>query len=152
MRLYLASTSPARLQTLRAAGIEPVTVAPGVDEDALVAAHEAASGPLEASEMVQLLAQAKAEAIVGAEPGGEVLDGLILGGDSAFLTGGRIHGKPHRPDVARQRWLEQNGGSGELWSGHWLIDHRGGRVRGAVGRADVATVRFADLEDRKSVV
>ena len=147
MRLYLASTSPARLQTLRAAGIEPVAVSPGVDEDALVAAHEGASGPLEASEMVQLLAQAKAEAIVGAEPGGEVIDGLILGGDSAFLTGGRIHGKPHRPDVARQRWLEQNGGSGELWSGHWLIDHRGGRVRRAVGRADVATVRFADLDE-----
>jgi len=147
MRLYLASTSPARLQTLRAAGIEPVTVAPGVDEDALVAAHVAASGPLQASEMVQLLAQAKAEALIGAEPGGEVVDGLILGGDSAFLTGGRIHGKPHRPEVARQRWLEQNGGSGELWSGHWLIDHRGGRVRGAVGRADVATVRFADLDE-----
>jgi septum formation protein len=147
MRLYLASTSPARLQTLRAAGIEPVAVAPGVDEDAVVAAHEAASGPLEASQMVQLLAQAKAEALVGAAPGGEAIDGLILGGDSAFLTGGRIHGKPHRPEVARQRWLEQNGGSGELWSGHWLIDHRGGRVHGAVGRADVATVRFADLDE-----
>ena len=147
MRLYLASTSPARLQTLRAAGIEPVAVAPGVDEDAVVAAHEAASGPLEASEMVQLLAQAKAEALVGAAPGGETIDGLILGGDSAFLTGGRIHGKPHRPEVARQRWLEQNGGSGELWSGHWLIDHRGGRAHGAVGRADVATVRFADLDE-----
>jgi septum formation protein len=147
MRLYLASTSPARLQTLRAAGIEPVAVAPCVDEDAVVAAHEAASGPLEASEMVQLLAQAKAEALVGAAPGGETIDGLILGGDSAFLTGGRIHGKPHRPEVARQRWLEQNGGSGELWSGHWLIDHRGGRVHGAVGRADVATVRFADLDE-----
>ena len=38
MRLYLASTSPARLATLRAAGIEPVTYSPGVDEDAVVAA------------------------------------------------------------------------------------------------------------------
>jgi septum formation protein len=147
MRLYLASTSPARLQTLRAAGIEPVAVAPGVDEDALVAAREAASGPLEAREMVQLLAQAKAEAIVDAAPGGEPIDGLILGGDSAFLTGGRIHGKPHRPEVAKARWLVQNGGMGELWSGHWLIDHRGGRVQRAVGRADVATVRFAELDE-----
>lgn len=147
MRLYLASTSPARLQTLRAAGIEPVPVAPGVDEEAVVAAHEAASGPLEAREMVQLLAQAKAESIVGSTPGGDSIDGLILGGDSAFLTGGRIHGKPHRPEVARERWLAQNGGTGELWSGHWLIDHRGGRVQGAVGRADVATVRFASLEE-----
>jgi septum formation protein len=147
MRLYLASTSPARLQTLRAAGIEPIPVAPGVDEEAVVAARVAVSGPLGAREMVQLLAQAKAEAIVGATPGGEPIDGLILGGDSAFLTGGAIHGKPHRPDVAKTRWLAQNGGHGELWSGHWLIDHRGGRARGAVGRADVATVRFAALDE-----
>ncbi|MFF2389844.1 Maf family protein [Agromyces sp. NPDC058104] len=147
MRLYLASTSPARLQTLRAAGIEPIAVPPGVDEAAAVAAHEAVSGPLGAREMVQLLARAKAEALVGAHPGGEPIDGLILGGDSAFLTGGAIHGKPHTPDVAKTRWLAQNGGHGDLWSGHWLIDHRGGEVRAAVGRADMATVRFAALDE-----
>jgi len=147
MRLYLASTSPARLQTLRAAGIEPIAIAPGVDEEAVVAAREAETGPLGASDMVQLLAQAKAEAIVGRTHDGAPIDGLILGGDSAFLTGGAIHGKPHRPEVARARWLAQNGGHGDLWSGHWLIDHRGGAVRGSVGRADVATVRFAALDD-----
>lgn len=147
MRLYLASTSPARLQTLRAAGIEPIAIAPGVDEAAAVATVEAASGPMAAPEMVQLLARAKAEAIVGREHDGEPIDGLILGGDSAFLTGGAIHGKPHRPEVAKERWLAQNGGHGDLWSGHWLIDHRGGRARGSVGRADVATVRFAALDD-----
>ena len=38
MRLYLASTSPSRLATLRLAGIEPVAIAPGVDEEAAVAA------------------------------------------------------------------------------------------------------------------
>ena len=147
MRLYLASTSPARLQTLRAAGIEPIAIAPGVDEAAAVAAAEAASGPLEAPDMVQLLARLKAEAIVGREHDGEPIDGLILGGDSAFLTGGAIHGKPHLPEVARERWLAQNGSHGDLWSGHWLIDHRGGRANGAVGRADVATVRFAALDE-----
>lgn len=147
MRLYLASTSPARLQTLRAAGIEPIAVPPGVDEDALVAAREAASGPLQPADLVQLLARAKAEAIVGAEPDGEPIDGLILGGDSAFLTGGELHGKPYLPDVAKARWRAQNGGHGDLWSGHWLIDHRGGAVRGAVGRPDVATVRFAALDE-----
>ena len=147
MRLYLASTSPARFQTLRAAGIEPIAIAPGVDEAAAVAAAEAASGPLEAPEMVQLLARLKAEAVVGREHEGEPIDGLILGGDSAFLTGGAIHGKPHLPEVARERWLAQNGSHGDLWSGHWLIDHRGGRANGAVGRADVATVRFAALDE-----
>ena len=147
MRLYLASTSPARLQTLRSAGIEPIAIAPDLDETAAVEAAEAASGPLAAADMVQLLARAKAEAIVGREPDGAPIDGLILGGDSAFLTGGAIHGKPHRPEVAKARWLAQNGSHGDLWSGHWLIDHRGGRARGAVGRADVATVRFAALDE-----
>jgi nucleoside triphosphate pyrophosphatase len=147
MRLYLASTSPARLQTLRSAGIEPIAIAPDVDETAAVEAAEAASGPLAAADLVQLLARAKAEAIVGREHDGAPIDGLILGGDSAFLTGGAIHGKPHRPEVAKARWLAQNGNHGDLWSGHWLIDHRGGRARGAVGRADVATVRFAALDE-----
>ncbi|MFS2031688.1 Maf family protein, partial [Curtobacterium sp. CT11-45] len=38
MRLYLASTSPARRALLAQTGIEPVLVAPGVDEDAGVGA------------------------------------------------------------------------------------------------------------------
>lgn len=147
MRLYLASTSPARLATLRAAGIEPLTHSPGVDEEALVARVEAESGRLAAPEMVQLLAQAKAEAIVGATVGGAPIDGLILGGDSAFLFDGQIFGKPHEPEIARERWISQRGRSGELWSGHWLIDHRGGQARAAVGRADMATVTFSDPDD-----
>ena len=44
MRLYLASTSPARLATLRAAGVDPVLLASGVDEEAAAAA---APGPLD---------------------------------------------------------------------------------------------------------
>ena len=134
MHLYLASTSPARLATLRAAGIEPVPIAPGVDEEAAVAA----AGPLSPPDMVMLLARLKAEAVAAAHPG---LDGLILGGDSAFEFEGTVYGKPHRPEVARARWLAHRGRSGRLHSGHWLIDTRTGR---AVGAPAVATVNFAD--------
>lgn len=155
MRLYLASTSPARFATLRNVGIEPVAIAPGVDEEAAVAAAEADRGaPLTASELVQLLAQLKAEAVLGGHaagarsPSGELIDGFIFGGDSAFELDGVTYGKPHLPEVARQRWLAQRGRSGVLHSGHWLIDHRGGAVRGAVGRASSAVVHFAaDIED-----
>ncbi|GAA1059502.1 Maf family protein [Agromyces bracchium] len=147
MRLYLASTSPARRQLLRQAGIEPLLVAPGVDEEAAVAEHEAAHGPLDPERLVQLLAQRKAEAIVGRDVDGAPIDGLILGGDSAFLVDGVLHGKPHRPEVARERWTGQNGRSGVLWSGHWVIDHRGGSVQAAVGRAASAVVEFAELDD-----
>lgn len=152
MRLYLASTSPARLATLRAVGIEPVAIAPGVDEEAAVDAAAAAhpDGLLPAPEMVQLLARLKAEAVLAPEvlaARGFVsteLDGFILGGDSAFELDGAVYGKPHEPAIARERWLAQRGRSGVLHSGHWLIDHRGGRVQGAVGRASRATVHFAD--------
>lgn len=141
MRLTLASTSPARLATLRAAGVEPLTISPGVDEDAVVAA----AGPLEPAEMVELLARAKAEAV--AETHGASIDGLILGGDSAFVIDGVIHGKPHDPAVARERWLRQRGRTGVLYSGHWLIDNRGGVTASAVGIVTHAEVTFADVTE-----
>ncbi|MGB3910355.1 MAG: Maf family protein [Pseudolysinimonas sp.] len=138
VQLVLASTSPARLATLRLAGIEPVAIAPGVDEDAAVAA----AGPLAVPEMVMLLARLKAEAVAAAHPD---LDGLILGGDSAFEFDGVVYGKPHLPEVARNRWLAQRGRSGLLHSGHWLIDTRTGR---ATGSPAVAGVQFAaDITD-----
>jgi septum formation protein len=138
VRLHLASTSPARLATLRAVGIEPVTFAPGVDEDAAVAA----AGPLAAPEMVMLLARLKAEAVASAHP---ELDVLVLGGDSAFELDGVVYGKPHLPDVARERWHAQRGRAGLLHSGHWLIDTRTGAAAGAPA---VARVEFAsDITD-----
>ena len=139
MRLYLASTSPARLATLRAAGIEPVLLSSGVDEEAAVAA----AVPLTPPEMVLLLARLKAEAVVGRLVDGEPIDGIILGGDSAFELDGVAYGKPHLPEVARERWLAQRGREGLLHSGHWLIDHRGGTPGAATGAVSTAAVRFA---------
>lgn len=145
VRLYLASTSPARLATLRAVGIEPIPLPSHVDEEAAVAA----AGPLTPVEMVMLLARLKAEAVATAglsEP--DRLDGLILGGDSAFEFDGVVYGKPHLPEVARERWHAQRGLGGLLYSGHWLIDARGGLEGRAIGAPAVATVRFAhDITD-----
>ena len=144
VRLYLASTSPARLATLRAVGIEPIAIPSHVDEEAAVAG----AGPLTPSELVQLLARLKAEAVAlaGMEEG--AFDGLILGGDSAFELDGVVYGKPHLPEVARERWHAQRGRSGQLHSGHWLIDARDGIVGRAVGGVSVASVTFAsDIDD-----
>lgn len=138
MRLYLASTSPARLTTLRAAGVEPVVLPSNVDEEAAVAE----AGPLTPTELVQLLARLKAQAVVDAQ-----LDGFILGCDSAFELDGEVYGKPHTPAVARERWNLQRGREGQLHSGHWLIDHRGGTVNGETGAVSSTFVRFADVSD-----
>lgn len=144
MRLYLASTSPARLALLRQVGIEPIVVPSRVDEDAAVAAETARIGPLNPAAMVQLLARLKAEAIMAELPNGEPIDGVILGGDSAFEINGITYGKPHEPQIARERWLAQRGKTGTLHSGHWLIDHRQGHQTRATGGVAAASVSFAD--------
>jgi septum formation protein len=153
MRLFLASTSPARLATLNAAGIEPLAIAPGVDEEAAVAEREQRDGPLAPADMVQLLARLKAEAVVReVEDALAVMSGggdaLIFGGDSAFAFGGTIYGKPHLPERARERWLAYRGqdgvgGVGVLHSGHWLISLRDGQVVDAVGEHSQAEVHFS---------
>jgi septum formation protein len=148
VRLYLASTSPARLAILRAAGIEPIVLPSGVDEPAVIASRERGRSPLSAAEVVLELAQAKARAVVGTLVDGEPIDGFVLGADSAFEIDGQIHGKPHLAEVARSRWRQQRGRAGVLWSGHCLIDHRGGRPAGTATGVDSATVRFeADIDD-----
>ena len=146
MRLYLASTSPARLALLRSSGIEPVVVPSQVDEPAAVAVAEQESGaPLDADAVVALLARAKARAVLDPD-----IDGLVLGGDSAFVLDGVVHGKPHEPERARERWRAQRGREGRLHSGHWLIDHRGGEVRAEAGTVTSAAVHFAsDIEDHE---
>jgi septum formation protein len=145
VRLYLASTSPARLATLRAAGVEPIVVPSNVDEDAAVA-EAGTPGP---AETVLLLARLKAEAVASGRPDGAVIDGtaidgFVLGGDSVFELDGRVYGKPHTASVARERWELQRGRTGVLHSGHWLIDLRGGELRGAAGAVSSAKVSFAD--------
>ncbi len=147
MRLYLASTSPARLAVLRAAGIEPLCFSPEVDEAAEVTARERVLGRrLTAPELTEYLGRLKAEDVVRRH--GHEIDGLVLGGDSAFLLDGEILGKPHEPEVALARAKQHRGRTGVLHSGHWLIDHRGGEVRGVRGAVDTATVTLAaDVSD-----
>ncbi|OZG64787.1 Maf family protein [Bifidobacterium eulemuris] len=69
---------------------------------------------------------------------------LILGCDSMFLMNGECYGKPHSVEVARERLRAMRGHTGELWTGHCLIDFATGRVaRGA----SHAKVHFCDYTD-----
>ena len=145
--LVLASTSPARLALLRAGGIEPVTIAPGVDED-LVGQRANSMGLIGSVEdLVQVLAKAKAEAVAGmAASHGAV----VIGCDSALEFGGEALGKPHEPQVAIDRWKRMRGQTGLLHSGHWLIDNRNaaeGATPPAVGVVTSTKVHFADITD-----
>ncbi|MCV0335630.1 MULTISPECIES: Maf family protein [unclassified Microbacterium] len=119
MRVCLASTSPARLMLLRQAGIEPLTLSPDVDEDAVAAAEEEKRGaPLAPEELVLLLARAKAAAVARSLAADGTFDGLVIGGDSMFALGGRVYGKPYTAEEATRRWQEMRGETGILHSGH----------------------------------
>ncbi len=147
MRLCLASTSPARLALLRAAGVEPLTEAPGVDEDAAVAE----AGELTPHDTVLLLARLKAEEVAARiaqlHPG---FAGLVVGGDSMFEIDGRVYGKPHTPEAATARWHAMRGKTGVLHSGHWVIRVDDSGELTAAGEVAASTVSFiADITDEE---
>jgi len=142
-RLVLASASPARLSTLRAAGVEPLVTVSGVDEDAVLAAAATRQGSLQPAEVALLLARAKAEAVAADLDG----DLVVLGCDSLLELGGDIHGKPATAAEVIGRWRSMRGRSGVLHTGHWLIDLRSSGAGGEVGAVASTVVHFADVTD-----
>ncbi|GAA1647421.1 Maf family protein [Microbacterium flavum] len=150
MRVCLASTSPARLMLLRQAGIEPLTRSPQVDEEAVIAAVEAAEErTLAPDEHVLLLARRKAQDVAAALAAESPdFDGIVIGGDSMFELGGEILGKPHRPDVAIARWREMRGRTGILHSGHSVFRLSPGAAPREAHAVAAASVSFsADVTD-----
>ncbi len=132
LRLVLASASPARLKTLRAAGIEPEVHVSGVDESAVSAPGAAA--------LCRELARRKAHAV--ADRLGDRPDTLILGCDSVLEFDGEVFGKPADAEDAVARWKRMRGRSGVLHTGHCLM------LADATADAVAATtVRFADISD-----
>ncbi|MFD4992801.1 Maf family protein [Cellulosimicrobium cellulans] len=155
LRLVLASRSPARLATLRAAGVEPLVRVSGVDEDAVLRAAAAERDGLDPVDAVLVLARAKAEEIVRtlADDGsGAPIDdpALLVGCDSMLELDGEVLGKPADADDARARWHAMRGRAGVLHTGHWLVDLRASSDGGtgtAAGATSSTTVHFADLTD-----
>ncbi|MDQ2756337.1 MAG: Maf-like protein [Actinomycetota bacterium] len=146
--LVLASASPARLATLRAAGVEPTVVVSDVDEDAAVASAREAYGELEPADIALLLARAKCEAVAGDVESST----LVLGCDSVLELDGEAHGKPADAAEAVARWQRMRGASGVLHTGHWLRDEReaaNGGTGATFGATASTTVHFADLDDEE---
>lgn len=133
-RLVLASASPARLATLRTAGIEPTVVVSGVDESQLT--------DLPPAELALQLAELKCAAVAARDD--VPSDALVLGCDSVLELDGEALGKPHVPDEAVRRWRAMRGRSAVLHSGHSLRDVATGRVAAATGST---VVHFADVSD-----
>lgn len=94
VRIVLASTSPARLSLLRAAGIACTGIAPGVDESLI-------HGPTPAA-----LAAARAEAKASAC---RVAGAIVIGADQVAHLDGQAFGKPDHPEDHRARLRQLRG-------------------------------------------
>ena len=135
-RVVLASRSPARLATLRSAGIDPEVVVSGFDEDSVADPDPAV--------LVAALARAKAEAVAARLPSeGDV---LVIGCDSVLDVGGEVHGKPVDAAQATRRWRRIRGRSGVLRTGHHVLLRRAGTVSARTA-VESTVVWCADLAD-----
>ncbi|EPI49525.1 septum formation protein Maf, partial [Gardnerella pickettii JCP8017A] len=76
---------------------------------------------------------------------------LIVGCDSMFLLDGECYGKPHTPEVAAARIKQMSGKTGELFTGHCLIDAKSGKTVCKVSRASVTFAHMSDEEIRAYV-
>jgi septum formation protein len=136
IRFILASSSPARRETLMRAGITPEIIVSGLDEAGI---EQESNTP---AEYAQLLANTKAKLVV-AEIRGEA---LVLGCDSLLEFDGEAMGKPGTIAAAMERWRRMRGKRGVLHTGHCLMDVAAERVCVAT----VSTpVHFADLSDEE---
>ncbi|HEY9294252.1 MAG TPA: Maf family protein [Microlunatus sp.] len=142
LRFVLASQSPARLATLRSAGVEPEVIVSGVDESVINDSDPAGL----ALALAQLKATAVADQLIN-ESAGDGRPILLIGCDSVLDLDGESHGKPHDPQVAIQRWQQMRGRSGVLHTGHHLIKINNGEISHAAGRGAATVVHFADLSD-----
>ncbi len=132
--LVLASASPARLATLRKAGLDPVVIVSGVDESQVT--------DLPAQEIALQLAELKCAAVAGRDdlPAG----GVVLGCDSVLELDGETLGKPENAEDAVKRWTSMRGRTGILHTGHALHDTATGAVAAATAST---TVHFAQVTD-----
>ena len=135
--VVLASASPARRAVLRAAGIDPVVLVSGVDEEAVAAAHPEALP----ADLVAALATAKAEA-VAEDFGDHYPDAAVIGCDSMLHLDGALLGKPHTAAEARRRWADMAGRTGELLTGHAIVRMTDGRPGDIAVGTSSTSVRF----------
>lgn len=160
----LASQSQGRLQTLRAAGVDPLVRVSDIDEDEIAGALPPLSSP---AQIVAALAEAKAKDVTEkmlsdlndplTSPNSSAAF-LVLGADSLLEMDGETLGKPKTAEVATQRIQDMRGKDGTLWTGHALAlitpsDAAAGPTvwTGSDTRTEVSStvVHFGDITDEE---
>ena len=134
----MASSSPARLRELRAAGLDPRVVVSGVDEDAVSAPTPRA--------LALTLARLKGEASLATLAPEE--DVVLFACDSVLDLDGVAVGKPGTDAAVRERWRTLRNRDAFLTTGHFVVARREGVTRTAAAQA-TTRVRFANVSDEE---
>lgn len=140
--MILGSSSPARLLTLRNAGLDPEVIVPKVDEESV---HLPG-----APELTAELARLKGEAVLAELRDSGQLDAdplVLIACDSMLEIEGRVHGKPGTPEAAIVRWYRMRGRQGLLYTGHYVAVVTGPDQVAQQVRVAQTGVTFADLTD-----
>lgn len=139
VRLVLASASPARLQTLRSAGIEPVVEISRVDESTV-----SDSDPVALAATLAVLKCRDVVARLGAPADGGRT--LVVGCDSVLEFDGVAYGKPLSAATAIERLRKLSGRSAVLHTGHAVADLGSGEERLATASTTVVFGAFGEGE------
>jgi septum formation protein len=138
-RVVLGSASPGRLKVLHQAGIDPLVMVSGVDEDEITAGLVSDASP---DEVVCALAAAKAEQVAGKLDRTVGADCVVIGCDSMLYLDGQLCGKPQSVTAARQLWHSMAGRAGELYTGHCVIRLLDNEVVHRDAETSITTVHF----------
>ncbi len=114
--LLLASSSVYRRELLARLQLPITCSSPDIDESPLAGES--------AIELVRRLAQAKAQALAASHPGH-----LIIGSDQVAVLDGKIIGKPHTFDKAREQLLAASGASVTFLTGLALLNSQSGHCQ-----------------------
>jgi septum formation protein len=143
-RLVLGSASPGRLKVLQQAGIDPLVVVSGVDEDQVAENLGPDASP---GDVVCALARAKAEQVasaLGQDNQSITADCAVIGCDSMLYIDDHLRGKPQSVDVARRQWQSMAGRAGQLFTGHCVIRLLGNEVTHCLTEKSITTVHFGE--------
>lgn len=152
--LVLASSSPARLGLLQAAGIDPIVRVSDVDEAAVEREYRVhhGLGQDDSAGLSVVLAQAKTRAVAEVLLGSEVnrpeantaKPTIVVGADTILEFEGKSLGKPGDSETAIRRLAQMSGGQGVLHTGHCVIDLASGAT---LARVESTSVQFAELTE-----
>lgn len=136
-KIILATTSPHRIQSFAALGIEFTSEASNVDEY-----HE--NRPKDAKELVQYLAALKGEAVAENHAAG-----IIIGFDSVGCLGSEILEKPLSREEAFDRLQRLSGKTFYFYTGIWMKNTASGLIQQKLAETKIVMRAINDQEIRK---